>query len=119
MSNFLPPYTNNDNNNNNKKQKAFSPSLLIPRQESFLGSCPILFFACLEKSFSFVQRGKSGERFCFIRFDSIFTKDNRIRLSSQLERTELVSWSGGDSGGLCPVRSAPLGDDQGLLPALL
>ena len=87
-----------------QKQKAHSLSLLIPRDESSLGSCPSL---CLPREVIFLcTERKIRERFCFARFNSSITEDNKVRLSSRLGEPELASPSGGDSVGRPPCPGA-------------
>lgn len=108
VSNFLPPLPETK-----KKQKAYSPFLLVHRDESFLGSCPFLFFACLEKEFSFGHRGKSRERFCLIRLVSIITNKSQAELPTRRTGVGLPAWRG--LGWPLPSALGIAGDVQGLL----
>lgn len=103
MSNFLfyPLETNRKS-----KKPIPLPSSSVEIKVSWDSALFLLSFTFLEKKFSFVHRGN----FCFIRFDGIITKDNWVRLSSQLGESELSCRHGG-----APAASEFLtsGDDQG------
>lgn len=87
-------------------------SLSLEIKKGSLGSCP---FLCLPREVIFLcTERKIGERFCFTRFNSSITKDNKVRLSSQLGEPELASPRGGAADGLCALALSIFGDDCGL-----